>query len=610
MQPYTSDDNYFNANDAVQEPLADEVYETQDETESAEPVPERCALTVCFIDFLGDPIPDLPYQIIADQRRSSGVTSALGESEKILDLTPGSAIDIHVQKEHSGEYKLIGSLAATAGEMLVTALSAKIRLECETELHQGEPGPAEPPVVPSAEIAKPPAQASTSSAASTQSPPKQAAPAAAKAPSAAPKRVVTTTRNAQGNPVVRYVETTRDWLGRRLAAAWNLWTWQDFPSKQPSKVIALASATKPRPTSAPTKANTTHGHAKVNPPVPAAGRYLDASGLERLQVLCTFAEKQVMVDYSGSTSAAIALKYKRDAEPTLPAKTNVTKGQCLKYVKVALLQAGYVNGIAGTEFAKDSGRDWIKYGFKDVTGTLPSVTVLMKNGQETAQPDIMFTLPGDVIVYEKNGAPGEPGHIDIRTYHGFISDFSWPRPIPDVKKYVVTGVFRKLSDSLALVRAKSFLRILRDHEAKGFKDPYRALRFDPSKKGNMHLTFEDTNRHPYEGGDDKPAGAYQIKSDTLVDVEKITGWRLSFNAESQDRIAMFLLQRRPLSPVKPGGPPRRTALGYIFEGKIEEAVGETRLWNEWACLPGGGKQAQLTMSELTSVFAKYVQETR
>ena len=153
---------------------------------------------------------------------------------------------------------------------------------------------------------------------------------------------------------------------------------------------------------------------------------------------------------------------------------------------------------------------------------------------------------------------------------------------------------------MALVRVKAFLRIIREHEAKDFKEPYKALRYI----NKQHVMFDGFNTHPYADEQiDKPAGAYQIKWATWKDVtRKLTGWPQDFTPETQDRIALYLLQRRPSKDMPH---PRRSAFGYIMEGKVEDAVNQTGLPDEWSFLPGG-KGQQITMSELKERFEKYV----
>ena len=130
------------------------------------------------------------------------------------------------------------------------------------------------------------------------------------------------------------------------------------------------------------------------------------------------------------------------------------------------------------------------------------------------------------------------------------------------------------------------------------------------------MTFLNTDTHPfskdasikydihdYDGNENTAAGAYQIKRSTWIEVYEATGWPKTFDKEMQDRIAIYRLQFR----AKTGSEPRKNALGFIMENKVEDAINETKLWNEWAVLPGAKKPA-ITMDKLKELFDKYVEE--
>jgi hypothetical protein len=81
---------------------------------------------------------------------------------------------------------------------------------------------------------------------------------------------------------------------------------------------------------------------------------------------------------------------------------------CWRFVKEALLKAGGVASYPQTACAKDAGRDLMdNYGF---------VRLAVRSA---AQAPI-----GSVLVYNGNGA----GHVELRTAHGFVSDFRSSRP--------------------------------------------------------------------------------------------------------------------------------------------------------------------------------------
>ena len=81
---------------------------------------------------------------------------------------------------------------------------------------------------------------------------------------------------------------------------------------------------------------------------------------------------------------------------------------CWRFVKEALLKAGGVASYPQTTCARDAGRDLVEnYGF---------VKLAVRSA---AQAPV-----GSVLVYSGNGA----GHVELRTAHGFVSDYRSRRP--------------------------------------------------------------------------------------------------------------------------------------------------------------------------------------
>jgi len=558
-----------------------------------------------FWDFLMEPIEGLSYSIHVGEQQVAGTTGADGKASPILGATPGDDVQVYVKRQYDGEYKYIGSTIAPAGDFPLAIVSPKVLTEVETDLHEGAPGNVKAPVI-------------------TQ----QSARAKVKAEPIV-DRTLTTGRNDKGHPMA-VSKPCPEWLERNLPAVCNLWTWADFQGPKPTPPAKgdnakAKSNNAKKPDQPPTHAdprvfrNGTWGLDSMLPgllgtkPQPIEG--LSEADSVKLKALIEFAERQVKIKYPfpGITTVEIKAKYakypaKRPEEIFPDSKENVSIERCLPYVKAALWRSGYVQGVTSTIPAKDSGKDWEAFGFKNISSTLPQVEITyeVKSGSfKHSQPDISYTAPGDVIVYDQIGVPSAYGHVDIRTYHGFVSDFQWavyPK-LGGVKgKYRVVGVYRKFSDMVALARVKAFLRIIREHEAKDFSDPYRALHWD----GKKHITFSDFSTHPSNKDEDKPAGAYQIIFTTWEDKLKVTGWPQTMTTAIQDRLAIYLLQERPLGKSPPH--PRHSALGYIMEGDVEKAVNETKLWELFAFLPGGKKQQQITMPELKADFDKYVKE--
>ncbi len=97
-----------------------------------------------------------------------------------------------------------------------------------------------------------------------------------------------------------------------------------------------------------------------------------------------------------------------------------SKRRCWRYVKEALLAAGAVDSYPQTALAKEAGDELVdNFGFQKLAVTDP------------------YQAPvGAVLVYDAQGAPG---HVEIRTKTGFVSDFS--TPIPSKRKLI--GVYTK-----------------------------------------------------------------------------------------------------------------------------------------------------------------------
>ncbi len=95
--------------------------------------------------------------------------------------------------------------------------------------------------------------------------------------------------------------------------------------------------------------------------------------------------------------------------------------RCWRYVKVALLQAGAVGAYPSTNFASQAGSELTaRYGFVRLHILDP------------------YCAPvGSVLVY----SGGEAGHVEIRTEHGFASDYRSPWRC----RYRLIGVYAKLA---------------------------------------------------------------------------------------------------------------------------------------------------------------------
>ena len=96
-----------------------------------------------------------------------------------------------------------------------------------------------------------------------------------------------------------------------------------------------------------------------------------------------------------------------------------SKSRCWRYVKQALVAAGVVSSYPKTAYAKQAGDELTRnHGFKKLPISNP------------------FAAPlGAVLVYTAKG----PGHVEIRTKTGFVSDFTTPTP----SRRKLIGVYAK-----------------------------------------------------------------------------------------------------------------------------------------------------------------------
>ena len=96
-----------------------------------------------------------------------------------------------------------------------------------------------------------------------------------------------------------------------------------------------------------------------------------------------------------------------------------SKSRCWRYVKQALVAAGVVSSYPKTAYAKQAGDELTRnHGFKKLPINNP------------------YAAPvGAILVYTAKG----PGHVEIRTKTGFVSDFK--APIPSRRKLI--GVYAK-----------------------------------------------------------------------------------------------------------------------------------------------------------------------
>lgn len=556
--------------------------------ETSKPKSGTAKIRFGFANFANAGIADLGYKFVVDGKEFIGKTNETGGAQCLDGITPGSIVAVSVLCEISQKYKEIGKISASAGETDYTATSPKIKFESKTEKHKEDSGKA---ATPSPEAKSPAAPATDGQAKPIQ------------------KTDTVTKRNPAGNPVATVPEAALKPLvvaaAPGAASVLGVFFYKTWAHSK-------AAHRKLVPTSMPSLA--------------PLGTPLSTDNLAKLKKLVKYAEDQLMLDYRGykgqqkddigkkisSTQSILNKLIKAESENTkaefsyvdangknrdgTKAPQEVT-GMCLGYVKVALNRTNYITGVPGTMLAKDSGADWVNNQYtKIVDGSIPQVDISYKSQKlPLTQPDLIYTLPGDVIIYEQVSPvdAGAAGHIDIRTYHGYMSDFTRQHPLPALgvagnKLFKVTGVYRKISETMAMVRVQAFLRIIREHVAgeTSLADKERSYRVLRYNTGKIELNKDEKlSAHPYaEVGDDIPAGAYQINYDLWSGAISMTGWPKTFGQDMQDRVAMYLLQAIPRKPVPH---PRPSALGWIMKGEIGKAIDLIRQDSDMAHWPGG-----------------------
>lgn len=148
--------------------------------------------------------------------------------------------------------------------------------------------------------------------------------------------------------------------------------------------------------------------------------FKDANGkTDSAEIITTYQPKKIIHPVA-KADPAISTKLMRAATIAEERANAHSREQCWHYVKEALVASGAVSSYPKTVNAKDAAKELVSsYGFKKLSVRDP------------------YKAPvGSVLVYNnKKGA----GHVEIRTKHGFASDFRSKIPSPRP----LIGVFTK-----------------------------------------------------------------------------------------------------------------------------------------------------------------------
>ncbi|NMG74732.1 hypothetical protein [Aromatoleum diolicum] len=612
-------------------------------------VESAAKLDMGFLALDGNRIPNLGVHVSWPGGEIRCRTDANGHLPSIIQAPADAELTICVQRFNQ-TYKEIGKCRMPASHGVLTICSPNFVLDTSTQKHDGTPGNAESRI-PTAEAqdlgdlesigeeskqtqaqspqASDPASVPDAQSSAQQTAPKTAvvreqlpamkeqvnrADARAKQASTKPPQNISgktgakpkleTGRDENGNPLAVVAQKTIDWWNSWRLPTFNLWGGPE---------------------------GVTDGGTKPTTPV-----RVDAEMLAKVKALLEFAKEQTEYRYADKEGTVVVLdsmakgafKHQKGEK-----KARESLGLCYTYVKVALTRSKIVDGVlackkvdskqsdadhrAMQESASKAGPALIAKGFADVTREVP---------------DARWAAAGDVIVYEwtdttwetrKRNNPTKPnhGHIDIRDYEFYISDFISPEPLyrPNWIAYQNIRIYRKVYDLLPTLRIRAFLCCLREFEcqaeredSKRYQMLNRALPTTGSKR------FSDYATHPWATvpedlrGKATAAGAYQILYSTwkeIVDKKLIESG--SFSPQDQDRIAVMKIEDRGV-------------LHLIRAGKIQEALnyktprGVLSLPSEWTSLPGGSENENrrtadgklMDVSYFSTLFDKYLEQEK
>ncbi len=607
-------------------------------------------LSHVFVGLDGSPIARIEYRFESDGEVVAGRTDENGNAKPVTSFSAGSDCTVSVLTD-SGAYKQLACYTVPTADTTATLMSGSMVVGSESQKHGGSPeNVANEPSVPAIEDGSTKTHSayspqdlsetgdksfysssstdgnsqSVGSAASGTHAAKSASGNSVRAASAKPTAkpsqsttqsqphsgvklkggsgnpvtptTMTLSRDEFGHPQASLVAAMTDWTSHQVHAVWHYI--EDLFGLESNPVAGKAIL--------PSTSSSIGGNSGTNI---AASQTLAA-----VKNLVLVAEGQAEHTMA-SSATVINIKQIADGSITYGSKpSKKSKGQCYMYVKIALWRAGAIKFLknkkgdfdaAGGSYAKVAGEFLTSQGFENITSQLP---------------DARWALPGDVIVYHVKGdtetadGHGQPGHIDIRTYHYYVSDFKRNYLCfsggAGTHFYEVIGIYRKpgFSDSLALARMKAFLKVIRSREAKAFFSIGDDKTYHASQGiYRFQEGIQDFSTYP-AGANHQ--GAYQVSRASWTSGHAMAMGALprDFSPQTQDRYAVWLMEGEPgrFGP-KPDYPPVPTALGYIRQGAIEQAVNLLRA-RQWPSLPGGNQDQGYTLNEMKADFSKYLKE--
>lgn len=354
------------------------------------------SLNLAILDFAGERISGLKYRIIVGKEAYNGTTCSKGNATQISGLEPYQPIEILVRKA-SGEFVSKYKGYTECADMNMCAVSPHIKVALQTDLHEGEPGPATE--MPSASAPVAPATATPVAPPEVKAPPAPpviapvAPPAGQIAGGGKPaSKEPTSCRNEAGHPHASLKERTADWAKRHQIPTFGLWSWDDFKSGATGCTKpAVGPAAAPSPPGRPTPSTAAPQPPKAALSAPPNVRSATQAPPDEIKKLVDIMEEQTtwqwkqMFETDKYTSAGIKVAIlNKTFTPRLGKEVTIFNGRCYPAVKIGLWRSGLVTGYGDDIPAKGAGKWLLAQGFKDVTSTVP---------------DARWALPGDIVVY-------------------------------------------------------------------------------------------------------------------------------------------------------------------------------------------------------------------
>ncbi|WP_124951947.1 hypothetical protein [Sulfuriferula thiophila] len=561
------------------------------ESESAQETKLPDTLTLSFIGFDGEFIEGLECRVRVVNKTQFMTTDSNGTLQT-MTLNPNAEIEIAV-KRFDGSYKVIDTTTVPVGETTWEYVSPKLLVETSTEAHEGAPGNAESqapkPVEHDRGDITPPESVTPPAPTQTPTPP---APAKKKPSNkhakhktnAIPQKISGQTpvkkvealkqgRDAQGHPQTTFISKVKDWWGSWRMPGFNLWSHDDFV--QGGKTVSTST--------------------KAQQNVPT----VNAEEIKHVNEIIRYLTQQTDYKYGNAGTVEILTQLSKGTFKHQHGEKPAGKpaNQCYKYVKIALTRTGWVNGVLVGESASTAGSELIKQGFIDVTDSLP---------------DSRWAAPGDVSVYKwtqavleeerkkkKNPEYPNHGHIDVRSYDNYLTDYIPVSHHPRWSRYEIPRVYRKFYDPLPILRMKAFLRCIREFECQAEPDDSkRYTLLNCALPGTKSKRFSSFDTHPWDTVSKEQrsiysaAGAYQIVYTTWVELltgmngagEVIADNKMFSLAPNEAKFTPQLQDRMAVAKIE-----NRQALGLVRKGELAGAIAKLR--TEWTSLPGGKENA-------------------